>query len=169
MKTIPKLAFPAAAMMLVGFAQIAGCEKKPEARSTSAPAPAGTGKDAHGHGHDDDHAGGAGHGHGPTTQLGEVTVEGFTVKASRDGGLTPGGDTPVAVWVTGGSSKVNAVRFWIGTQDAKGSMKAKAELETDSWHTHVEVPKPMPTDSKLWVEIDAEGSEKILASFELNG
>lgn len=175
MKSNLTLAFPTALILLAGTATLTGCDKKPESQAAPAPTPTSTGKDAHGHDHEDDHAGGAGHDHGdehdhgPTTQLGEVTVEGYTIKASRDGGITPGGDAPIDAWVTGGASKVNAVRFWIGTQDAKGSMKAKAELKKDNWHTHVEVPKPMPEGSKLWVEIDAEGREKVLASFDLKG
>ena len=43
----------------------------------------------------------------------------------------------------------------------------KAEIETDNWHTHAEVPNPLPADSKLWVEIEAEGGAKTLAGFAL--
>lgn len=156
-----------------------GCEQKSE---TARPA-AGTGSSAttDGHGHKDgdghDHGTAAAgypsahqdeHGHGPTTELGEQTVGGFTVKASRDGGITPGGDAPIDVWVTGGSAKVAAVRFWIGTQDGRGSIKARAELERDNWHTHAEIPDPMPMGSKLWVEIESDTGEKIVVGFDLN-
>lgn len=159
------LAFPAALILLSGTTMLTGCDKKTDSQAApaSTPVPASTGKDAHGHDHGDDHD------HGPTTQLGEVIVEGYVIKASRDGGITPGGDAPIDVWITGGSAKVNAVRLWIGTQDAKGSMRAKAELEEDHWHTHVEVPKPMPEASKLWVEIEREAGEKVFASFALDG
>lgn len=144
-----------------------GCEKKaaePKPTGTTAPAP-----DAHDHaGHDHDHEHADGHDHGATTQLGTAEAGGFSVKASRDGELKAGGDAPVDVWITGGTGKPIAVRFWIGTQDAKGSIKAKAELEKDNWHTHVEVPDPLPADAKLWVEIEAEGGAKSTASFGLN-
>ncbi|MFN7020405.1 MAG: hypothetical protein ACK4WH_03645 [Phycisphaerales bacterium] len=128
------------------------------------PADASAASKAHDHDHDHDHD----HGHGPTTQLGEQQVGGFTVKASRDGDVTPGGDMPVDVWVTGGAVKVSVVRLWIGTQDAKGSMKARAELEKDNWHTHADVPKPMPEGSKLWVEFETDKGDKHLAGFDLN-
>jgi|LauGreDrversion4_2_1035121.scaffolds.fasta_scaffold14780_2 hypothetical protein len=108
-----------------------------------------------------------GHGHGATTQLGEQEVAGFTVRASRDGAIASVPDAPIDVWITGGSGRVTAVRFWIGTQDAKGSVKAKAEIEKDNWHTHAELPSPMPAGSKLWVEFEVEGSAKQLVGFDL--
>jgi hypothetical protein len=131
------------------------------------------------HDHDHDHAAGGtapgaaapsasgdGHSHGATTELGEQESGGFKIKASRDGDIKAGGDAPIDVWVTGGA-KIASVRFWIGTEDAKGSMKAKAELETDNWHTHAEVPEPLPAGAKLWIEIEAEGGAKTVAGFDL--
>lgn len=130
------------------------------------------------HDHDHDHADGQadhdhdhaehndGHAHGATTQLGEQESGGFKIKASRDGDLKAGGDAPIDVWVTGGA-KIAAVRFWIGTEDGKGSIKAKAELESDNWHTHAEVPDPLPAGAKLWVEVEAEGGAKTSVGFDL--
>jgi hypothetical protein len=64
-----------------------------------------------------------------------------------------------------------AVRFWIGTEDAVGSMKAKSEIENPAepnrWHTHADVPNPIPTGSKLWVEIESDTGEKVTGSFDL--
>ncbi|QOJ01126.1 MAG: hypothetical protein HRU70_11735 [Phycisphaeraceae bacterium] len=147
--------------LLAAAASQTGCEKKPEPVKAGGPAATPTGTDTHGH------SAGMDHGHGPTTALGEQTAGGFTVKASRDGGISPGGDAPIDVWVTGGSAKVAAVRFWIGTQDAKGSLKAKAELEKDNWHTHAEVPSPLPEGSKLWVEVESDSGETTLVGFDL--
>jgi len=149
---------------------ISGCERKAPAPSTPRPgAGAPTKSDGHDHkpgeNHDHDHA--DEHGHGPTVQLGEQSAGGFTIKASRDGELKPGGDAPIDVRIAGGSAKVIAVRFWIGSQDAKGSVKAKAEIEKDNWHTHVEVPSPLPEGSALWVELESDAGAKIVASFDL--
>ncbi len=152
----------AAVALLIG-----GCDKKTEPAQPvagaggSAKSNAHDHKDGHGHDHGDDHD------HGPTTQLGELSADGFLVKASRDGGIKAGGDAPIDVWVTGGTVKVAAVRFWIGTQDAKGSLKAKAEIEKDNWHTHAEIPNPLPESSKLWVEIEADNGQKTLVGFDL--
>ena len=75
--------------------------------------------------------------------------------------------TPAA----GGTAKATAVRFWIGTQDAKGSIKAKAEVEDpkdpNRWHVHAEIPNPLPAASKLWVEIESSTGEKHVVGFDL--
>ena len=105
--------------------------------------------------------------HGATTTLGEQAAGGFTLKASRDGDLVAGKEAPIDIDVQG-AGKVAAVRFWIGVEDGAGSMKAKAELEhTTNWHTHAEVPNPLPAGAKLWVEIEAEGGAKYVVSFDL--
>ncbi len=105
-------------------------------------------------------------GHGPVVELGSTEQGGYTIKASRDGDLKAGGEAPIDVWVTGGEP-VSAVRFWIGTQDAAGSLKAKAAIERDNWHTHAEVPDPMPAGSKLWVEIESAKGTTVLVGFDL--
>jgi hypothetical protein len=150
----------AASCLFAGSLALVACDGKDHSHGT-ATSGAKPKADDHGHAHGD------GHTHGPVTQLGEQTAGGYTVKASRDGELKPGGDAPIDVWITGGAAKIAAVRFWIGTEDAAGAVKAKAELEKDNWHTHVEVPSPLPAESKLWVEIEAEGGEKTLAGFAL--
>lgn len=106
---------------------------------------------------------------GPVVDLGTSRIGSFDVRASRDAGeITPGGEVPVDVWIDGGiGTGVAAVRFWIGTEDARGSLKAKASVEGDKWHTHVEIPSPLPADGKLWVEIEAEGGQKSSGSFLL--
>lgn len=170
------------------FIAILGCEKaadKPTAKETPKPAattppggakPAVAKKDEHGH-DDHDHAAeeksatGGGHsGHsGEVIALGTAKLGAFEVRASRDkGDIKPGGDSPVDVWIDGGVGKgVTTVRFWIGTEDAKGSIKAKADIEDGKWHTHTEVPSPLPSGSKLWVEIEESGGKKTLGSFDL--
>jgi hypothetical protein len=94
------------------------------------------------------------------------------LRAARDeGAIKAGGDSPIDVWLEGEISKVVAVRFWIGLKDAAASIKAKAEIEgpaqKNHWHTHVEVPNPIPPDSTLWVEIETEGGTKQVGSFDL--
>jgi len=116
----------------------------------------------------------AGHG-GAVIELGAGTIGSFDVKATRDQGqLVAGKEAPIDVTVTpaaGSTAKATAVRFWIGTEDAKGSVKARAEVENSAepnrWHTHAEVPDPMPAGSKLWVEIEDDKGGKAVGSFEL--
>jgi len=130
--------------------------------------------DGHGHDHADGYThshegedGGMGHSHGPTVELGEQASGALKVKASRDGDVTPGAELPVDIWITGGTARINSVRFWVGVESGKGSVKAKAALETDNWHTHAEVPSPLPDGSKLWVSIDLSDGTKSLVSFDL--
>lgn len=155
----------AAATLLVA------CEKKSAAPAPAKPAANTPAAASHDHDHaDHDHH--DDHDHGPTTELGTQEVAGFTVKASRDGEIKSagGGDVPIDVWVTplpATAAKVAAVRFWIGAEDAKGSVKAKAEIEKDNWHTHAEVPEPLPPASKLWVEIETDAGAKHTVGFDL--
>lgn len=90
--------------------------------------------------------------------------------------LAPAAGAPAPIDVTvnpaaGSTLKVVAVRFWIGAQDAKGSVKAKAEFENpkepDRWHVHVEIPDPMPAGGKLWVEIEDDKGGTSVGGFDL--
>ena len=155
-----------ASMISVTIA-LAGCESKPNNPPPAKP-PAGSAPSKGDHDHKpgedekrDEHGGAA-------IELGTNTVSGMSIKASRDAGeIRPGGDAPIDVWIDGGLGNVAAVRFWIGTEDAKGSMKAKAEAEGGKWHSHAEVPAPLPPASKLWVEIEGKDGKKVMTSFEL--
>lgn len=116
---------------------------------------------------------GAGHG-GAIIELGTTKIGDLTVRASRDkGDIKAGGDAPIDVWLTTADDKpatVTAVRFWLGTEDAKGSVKAKADIEDpkqpNHWHTHADVPNPIPSGMKLWVEIESKDGKKV-GSFDL--
>jgi hypothetical protein len=165
-----------AAMTLAPLATLStltGCEEKKPAATPSIPTKA----DDHGHDHgpSGEHAAPkAGHG-GAVIALGEQTIGSFTAKATRDEGqIVAGKDAPIDVTITpvaGATTKAVAVRFWIGTQDAKGSVKAKAEIEDpkdpNRWHVHAEIPNPMPTGSKLWVEIEDDKGGTAIGSYDL--
>ncbi len=107
--------------------------------------------------------------------LGEGAAGPYKVVATRDEGpVRAGGDAPIDVRVTpaGADARpVAAVRFWIGAADARGSVKAKAVIEDRReparWHAHAEVPDPLAADTKLYVEVEAEGGATHVASFDL--
>jgi len=120
-----------------------------------------------GHDHSKDAAHADGHTHGKPTPLGEQTAEGITVAATLEGELKAGAEATFDCKVLGSLSKVTAMRLWVGDKDAKGATKAKAAIEGDSWHTHVEVQNPLPEGSKLWVELETEAAKKLLLSFDL--
>ncbi len=169
MQTIRTIVLACVVSLACVVVPLGGCEKKSEPAKPAAGASGSTKHGDHAHKGDDGHGHdlSGGHGDGPTTQLGEQAAGGFTIKASRDGAITPGKDAAIDVWVTGGSAKVAAVRFWIGSKDAKGSVKAKAEIEKDNWHTHAEIPDPIPAGSQLWVEIETDTGEKVVTGFDL--
>ncbi len=174
MQTVRTFALVSAVVISACTLLPAGCGKEPDPAAPAAGGAKPARPDAHAHADGDahDHADGDAHDHaddrhhGETTRLGEQTVGGFTLRASRDGEIVPGKEAAIDVWVTGGP-KVVAVRFWIGTQDGRGSVKARAELEKDNWHTHAEVPSPLPEGSRLWVEVEAAGGEIVVAGFDL--
>ena len=155
-------------------ASLSGCEK-----SSPAPAPGKSPANAtkeHDHDHDHDHDQGAmaKGDHGPMIDLGSVVIGTHTVKASRDEGvLTPGGEGAFDVVIEGDLSTILAVRIWVGTRDAKGSVKAKAEPEhgdhPEHRHAHVEIPSPLPDGSQFWVELEVDGGEKRVGGFKLTG
>lgn len=120
----------------------------------------------HAHDHGDEHAHTDGGEHGPTTELGQVESGGFTVKVAREGDVKAGSDVPIDVSVTG-AKKVSAVRIWIGSEDAKGSIKAKADAEGDHWHAHVEIPDPLPAGAKAWIEVESEGGANAVVGVDL--
>lgn len=98
--------------------------------------------------------------------IGETSEAGLKLVATQDAPVKPGGEGAFDVVITGGKPK--AVRFWVGTESGEGSVKAKAEEETtDNWHTHVEVPDPIPSGSKFWVEVDPPTGKSFTASFDL--
>lgn len=161
-----------AAMIAAGAT--AGCERQ---QASTAQTQAPSTPAAHHHHDDDDHDHGHDHHHdghhGPLLELGTQTIGSYGVRAACDAGeLTPGGDAPIDLWLTGDLRKITVVRCWIGTEDAAGSIKARAEREgsatPEHFHAHAELPIPLPPDSKLWVELDVQGEGKQLGSFELN-
>lgn len=121
--------------------------------------------DAHaGHDH-------AGHAHGPTAAVGTVTIGATTVAASASGTMAIGKAWHIELKLTPAQPAPKAVRIWIGAENARGSVKAKAELEhaaEGEYSTHVEVPAPLPADAKLWVAIEAADGQSAKGSIALS-
>lgn len=68
-------------------------------------------------------------------------------------------------FVNGG--EVKAVRVWVGPEDQTGVMVVKTEIENDYNHGHLEIPKPLPADAMLWIEIEAPSGETFKGSTPL--
>jgi hypothetical protein len=60
-----------------------------------------------------------------------------------------------------------AVRFRVGIESGDASVNAKAEEEKpDNWHTHAELPNPLPPGSQLWAEVEPATGDKFNLSFD---
>ena len=169
-----KRAFTLASLIL--SVALVGCERAQEAPAAKNNVPPAATKKTESRPESPGTAGGAkpepsgtsSHG-GEVIELGTSKIGGFDVRASRDKGeIKEGGDAPVDVWINGGvGDGVTAVRFWIGLEDARQSIKARAEIEKGKWHNHVEVPSPIPSGAKLWVEIEMADTQEMTGSFDL--
>ena len=86
------------------------------------------------------------------------------MKAIQSGAYTDG---EFDADITGPASP-KAVRFWIGTESAQGSAKAKASSGTGTrWHGHPQAPKTLPEGSQFWVEVEPPNGQAVRASFDL--
>ena len=160
-------------LVILSLASLAvlGCDKSPTP-DVVAPTPAPAVDPNAGHDHAADPHAAGGHGDGAVIALGTFKLGTFEVTVTRDvGAITAGGEAAIDATLAGQTANVSAVRFWIGTSDGKGSVKAKAEIEDPTqpnrWHTHAEVPTPLPTNAQVWVEIEVKSGEKLAAACDL--
>lgn len=110
-------------------------------------------------------------GHHARVPIGEKTVNGLKFVATMDEPIKAagGGEGAFDLVITGypAGQKPKAVRFWVGNEAGDGSLKAKADEETpDNWHTHAEVPKPLPAGSKFWAEVEPATGAPFKVSFD---
>ena len=165
-------------LLLSAAVILPGCERKPDSHQSAAGGSSTSPKkdDHAGHDHSAGPSAKPGDAHGDDViELGTANAGDLVVRAARERGeLKAGGDAPIDIWLTTADGKpapAVAVRFWIGTEDAKGALKAKAEIENSAqpnhWHTHVEVPEPIPGTAKLWVEIEPTRDVFLVCSFDL--
>lgn len=159
----------------LAVAAASGCEDEPQP-GVNPPAQTGGGATAASKPKMDEPADGDQHAHGDKPApgddhpdrivLGTKTVGGLTLKATQDEPIKAGGEGAFDLLITGGKPK--AVRFWVGSEGGQDSVKAKAEEETpDNWHTHAEVPDPLPPGSKFCAEVEPSTGEKFTVSFGL--
>jgi hypothetical protein len=124
----------------------------------------------HAAGDEHDHAGDTGHGHeeGEPHDLGAATIGGFEVQVTRHGDIAAGAETAINISVAG-EAQPAAIRVWIGTEDARGSLKARAEAEGDHYHAHIEAPDPLPEGAAVWVEVESAEGARQAVSFPVGG
>lgn len=171
MKLLPYLLSTA----LVGT-MLVGCgQQEQEASSTTSAIEPAAAPDTHTHadgtthaGHDEaesSHSHGHSHG-GEVVSLGEKQVLGFTVKADQEGAVAAGQE---AVFLIETAPAAEAVRLWVGDEQATNSVRSKAEGGPTSFHSHTMVPSPLAEGAQLWVEVQNSAGERGAVAFDLQG
>ena len=99
--------------------------------------------------------GGDGHDHANMVDLGTVALGDWQVQVKRGQKIEPGKEAEVDLQFAGDKALPGILRAWIGSEDAKGSRKAKADPEgARGMHVHAMVPMPLAEESQLWLEVD---------------
>ena len=103
---------------------------------------------------------------GEKKDLGTKKIGGFDVQLTQVGEVKPG-EEAIFIIKPKGDGEPKAVRAWVGVESGKGSIRTKAEEEKEGeWHAHHAVSKPLPANSKVWVELETAAG-KTKASFDL--
>ncbi len=98
------------------------------------------------------------HDHEKAVAVGEATLNGVAFTVSLIGDVHPGEEVEIKL-TPKGELPAGVVRGWIGIESGKGSVKGKSHKEEGDLCVHAEVPKPIPADAKVWVEIDVDGNK----------
>jgi hypothetical protein len=98
--------------------------------------------------------------------LGTLKIGGFDVQVGQVAEAKAGEETIFIITVKG-TGKPRSIRAWIGVESGQGSIRTSAEEEKpNEWHAHHQVSRPMPANSKLWIELEvASGRPKASFTF----
>ena len=121
---------------------------------------------ADGHGHDHGHH----HDHGAAAPVGAVVLAGATVAVGVAGAVKPGAEVHVELALTPAQPAPKAVRIWNGSESGRGSVRARAgalKRTPGAYAAHVEVPSPLPADSRIWVSVEPASGEAVKGSVAL--
>ncbi|MBN8523865.1 MAG: hypothetical protein J0M02_00870 [Planctomycetes bacterium] len=116
------------------------------------------------------HAAEGAHAHGKAEAVGAVDISVYKVAVSASGAIAAGKEWHVELRLNPDQPVPKAIRVWVGTENGRGSVKAKAEAEKDAkgeYGAHVEVPNPIPADSKLWISIEPDNGQTAKGSVAL--
>ena len=113
--------------------------------------------------HDD-----SGHSHGGNAHdLGTVEIGGSELSVSMSGSVSPNTQLHVDVTHAGGPIPVE-IRLWVGVKSGEGSLKSKADGNGGHWHGHVECPKSIDSDTKLWIEAESTDGTRTAKALPLS-
>lgn len=113
----------------------------------------------------DDHAE---HAHGNAEAVGTLAIGVHSVAVSAAGGFAAGTNSHIELRLTPQQPRPTAIRLWVGTENGRGSAKAKATAASDgTYDAHVEVPLPLPADSRIWIAFEPEAGKAVTGSLPL--
>jgi hypothetical protein len=96
--------------------------------------------------------------HGTPHPLGSLTIGAHTFALTQFGDITPGKEGAIELAFPADKPVPSTVRVWVGIETAEGSVRQRCGKEGEhGLHGHVEVPKALPTGSKIWIEIEENG------------
>jgi hypothetical protein len=129
-------------------------------------APLGAADEHAGH----NHAAEGAHAHGKAEAVGSVDISVYKVAVSASGAIAAGKEWHVELRLNPNQPAPKAIRVWVGAENGRGSVKAKAEAEKDAkgeYGAHLEIPSPLPADSKLWITIEPDNGQSAKGSLSL--
>ncbi len=102
-----------------------------------------------------------GHAHGKEQSLGNLTIGVHTFELVQLGEVKAGAEAVIDLKFPAGKPLPPIVRAWVGIESAAGSIKDRIGKngEGDGFHGHIEAPTPLPEGSKLWIEIEENGTK----------
>jgi hypothetical protein len=118
----------------------------------------------------DDHAGHdhAAHAHGKAMAIGTVTPGAYTAAIAATGAPAAGQTWHVELRLDPGPAAPRAIRLWVGAENGRGSVKAKAEADAaGEYSAHLEVPSPLAVDSRLWIALETADGQAAKGSLAL--
>jgi len=110
------------------------------------------------------------HDHSKAEAVGAVDISVYKIAVSASGAITAGKEWHIELRMTPDQPVPKAIRVWVGAETGRGSAKAKAEAEKEAkgaYGAHVEVPNPIPADSKLWISIEPDNGQPAKGSVAL--
>lgn len=154
-------------IMAISGLTFVGCDQQQPPAEREAAAPAAQDHDeGDEHDHDGESDGGM-HG-GPKHELESEDVGPYAVRVTQVGEVEAGGPATFEIVLDDEAANPEAVRAWVGNEQAIGSVKVRAVDRGAFFDADLQVPEPMREDSRLWVEIQENDGQRHTGSFGLH-
>jgi hypothetical protein len=89
------------------------------------------------------------------TDIGDVQVNGQTIHVAREGDMPAAGVSTQLVFKATTGAKPDAVKGWVGLEDAADSTKVAAVYDAGDgdFDDDITCPSPLPPGSKIWFTV----------------